>query len=94
MTLNYSVIVGNIKLVLYDDRQNSATKGEIQEIFIGDKNYCLVKIPNGVWNGFKAVGSREAIVANCATLPHSPGEILRKDPFSKDISYDWNIKHG
>jgi dTDP-4-dehydrorhamnose 3,5-epimerase len=30
MILNYAVISGNIKLVLYDDRNDSPTKGEIQ----------------------------------------------------------------
>lgn len=94
MALNYVVVSGNIKLVLYDDRQDSSTKGEVQEIFIGDKNYCLVKIPKMVWNGFKSIGNKEAVVANCATHPHDPQEIVRKDPFTKDIIYNWDIKHG
>ena len=37
------------------------------------------------WNGFKGMGTKEAIVANCADLPHDPDEIMRKDPFTKDI---------
>jgi dTDP-4-dehydrorhamnose 3,5-epimerase len=63
------------------------------EIFMGEDNYCLVKIPPMVWNGFKGVGSSEAIVANCASIPHHPDEIKRKDPFTKDIPYDWNLKN-
>ena len=51
MILNYAVPVGNIKLVLYDDRANSSTRGEIQELFLGPDNYCLVTIPPLVWNG-------------------------------------------
>jgi len=96
MTLNYAVISGMIKLVLYDKRPKSPTKGEITELFIGQDNYCLVIVPPGVVNGFKAYGdaSRPAIVANCATEPHSPDEITRIDPFSKDIPYKWDIKHG
>ncbi|MFH1292389.1 MAG: dTDP-4-dehydrorhamnose 3,5-epimerase family protein [bacterium] len=93
MVLNYSVVKGNIKLVLYDGRDDSATKGEIQEIFMGDKNYCLVQIPCGVTNGFKGVGDEEAIVANCATIPHDPNEIERIDPLNNDISYNWEIKY-
>ena len=93
MTLNYAVISGMIKLVLYDDRKDSKTKGELMEIFLGDENYCLVKIPPNVWNGFKGIGVKEAIVANCATLPHDPKEIKRKDPFTKDIPYDWKLKN-
>ncbi len=94
MTLNYAVVVGIIKLVLYDDREESSTKGEIQEIFLGSSNYALVRIPPLVWNGFKGVGTGEAIVANCSTIPHDPGEIERKDPFENDIPYDWALKHG
>lgn len=93
MTLNYAVISGSIKLVLYDARRGSLTKGEIQEIYLGDSNYCLVTVPPGVVNGFKGVGVRESIVANCATLPHDSLEIVRIDPASKDIPYDWSLKH-
>ena len=89
MTLNYAVISGMVKLVLYDPRDNSPTKGEIQELFIGEDNYVLVKIPHGIYNGFKGMGTKPAIVANCATLPHRPDEIERLDPFTSDIPYDW-----
>ncbi len=93
MTLNYAVVSGMIKLVLYDPRENSKTKGEVQEIFLGSENYSLVTIPTGVWNGFKGISSPMAIVANCATLPHDPEEIIRLDPISNtEIPYDWSIK--
>jgi dTDP-4-dehydrorhamnose 3,5-epimerase len=94
MTLNYSVISGMIKLVLYDDRDGSPTKGELQELFIGQENYQLVKIPPYIWNGFKGVGSEMAILANCATLPHDPDEIIRMSPFDESIPYDWELRHG
>lgn len=94
MVINYAVPAGMIKLVLYDARDGSPTKGEIQEIFMGEENYCLVRVPTGVVNGFKAVGNRMAIVANCATIPHDPSEITRIDPFTPDIPYKWDVKHG
>lgn len=94
MTLNYAVVSGMIKLALYDDRDDSPTKGELQEIFTGDANYALVSIPPGIWNGFKGCGATPAIVANCADLPHDPDEIVRLDPFSPKIPYDWSLKHG
>jgi len=93
MILNYAVPVGNIKFVLYDDRENSPTKGNIQEIFMGQDNYVLVTVPPLIWNGFKGIGDVSAIVANCASIPHDPDEIIRMDPFDKKISYDWEIKH-
>lgn len=93
MTLNYAVVSGTIKLVLYDDRTDSPTRGEVQEIVVGDGNYALVSVPVKVWNGFKGVGTTPAVVANCATEPHDPEEIRRMDPFSPDIPYDWSLKH-
>lgn len=93
MTLNYAVPHGNIKLVLYDDREGSPTKGEVQELFLGPDNYCLVTIPPMVWNGFKGIGTQTAIVANCATIPHDPAEIDRLDPADPSIPYHWAIVH-
>jgi len=94
MVLNYAVPVGKIKLVLYDDRAGSPTKGEIQEIYLGPDNYNLVVIPALVWNGFKGAGPETAFVANCATIPHDPTEIERMEPADPRIPYDWDIKHG
>jgi len=93
MTINYAVVSGMIKLVLYDKRENSPTKGELMELFIGEDNYTLVHIPPGIINGFKCVGTKPAIVANCATIPHDPNEIIRIDPFDKSIPYNWELKH-
>lgn len=93
MTLNYAVISGQIKFVLYDDRSFSPTFGITQELFLSPENYFLVTVPPLIWNGFKAVGSVTAIVANCATLPHNAAEIERKSIFDNSIPYDWDIKH-
>lgn len=90
MTLNYSVITGMIRLVLYDDRKDSKTKGNLMEILMGDDNYALVKVPPKVWNGFKGMGKIPSIVANCATIPHDPEEIKRIDPHDRKIPYDWD----
>jgi dTDP-4-dehydrorhamnose 3,5-epimerase len=93
MTLNYAVVSGMIKLVLFDDRVGSRTKGELTELFLGESNYALVKIPPGVWNGFKGIGIIPAIVANCSTHAHDPNEIQRLDPFKNHIPYDWMLKN-
>jgi dTDP-4-dehydrorhamnose 3,5-epimerase len=94
MTINYAVVHGNIKLVLYDQREDSNTWGELQEIVFGQVNYQLVRVPPGVVNGFTAVGADRAIVANCADIPHDPAEITRIDPFTPTIPYDWKPRHG
>lgn len=93
MTLNYAVPHGRIKLVLYDERDDSPTRGELMEIFLGADRYALVTIPPMVWNGFKGYGTEMALVANCADLPHDPDEIDRLDPFDARIPYTWDLRH-
>ena len=93
MILNYAVPIGKIKFVLYDERPDSPTCGEVQELFLGSENYCLVTVPPNVWNGFKGIGTEMALVANCASIPHDPSEISRLDPASNHIPYDWALKH-
>jgi dTDP-4-dehydrorhamnose 3,5-epimerase len=93
MTLNYACIFGRVKLVLYDDRAGSATRGEIVEIFLGPDQYSLVVIPPQVWNGYKGMSDPFAIIANCCTHAHDPARSTRLDPFDRSIPYDWNLRH-
>ena len=93
ITQNYAVVLGMIKLVLFDSRETSSTQGELMELFIGEDNYSLVKMPPGVTNGYKTIGVKPALIANCATEPHDPDEMVRIDPFSAEIPYDWALKH-
>ena len=92
MTLTYAAVSGKIKLVLFDDRIESPTKGKIEEIFLSDEEYFTVTIPPLIWNGFKSIENKPAIIANCADIPHSEDEIERiefNDPF---IPYEWDMK--
>jgi dTDP-4-dehydrorhamnose 3,5-epimerase len=94
MTLNYACVFGRIKLVLYDDREDSPTRGDLQEIFLGPDNHALVVIPPEVWNGFKGMSDPFAIVANCCTHAHDPSRSSRLDPFDNHIPYDWAVTHA
>ena len=94
MTVNYVCVIGKIKLVLFDDRPESSTKGELQEIFLTTENYRLVTELARVWNGFKSVENKFSIIANCSDIPHEAEEMSRKpfdDPY---FNYNWNIKLG
>lgn len=93
MTLNYACVFGRIKLVLYDERPNSPTQGELMEIFLGPDHYSLVSIPPEVWNGFKGMSDPFAVVANCCTHVHDPSRSRRLDPFNNNIPYDWAVRH-
>lgn len=93
MTLNYACIFGRIKLVLYDERPGSSTRGELVEVFLGPDDYSLVVIPPEVWNGLKGMSDPYAIVANCSTHEHDPARTTRLDPFNNHIPYDWAVRH-
>jgi dTDP-4-dehydrorhamnose 3,5-epimerase len=93
---NFAVITGMMKVVLYDSRDNSPTKGEINEFFMGDHNPILLQIPKLVYHGFKCISDREAVVINIPTEPYNyknPDE-YRLDPHTTDIPYNWSRKDG
>jgi dTDP-4-dehydrorhamnose 3,5-epimerase len=94
MTLNYACVFGRVKLVLFDDRAGSATRGEIAEIFLGPDQHSLVVIPPEVWNGHKGMSDPFSIIANCCTHTHDPSRTTRLDPLGTDIPYDWNLRHN
>jgi len=87
--LNYTCVKGEVKLVLFDDREESKSKNKIQEIILSPKNYNLVTIPPKIWNGFKGLDTEESIIANCLTLPHNENEMVRKDPSDRSFNYKW-----
>ena len=80
------------KLVLYDDRKKSRTKGFFQEIILSNKNHFLVSIPPNIWNGFRSADGKIAVLANCSDIPHDPEEIKRTPYNDKSIDYNWKLK--
>jgi dTDP-4-dehydrorhamnose 3,5-epimerase len=95
-TDHFSVVKGMIKLVLYDSRKDSPTKGEVNEFILGEHNPLLVKIPPLVFHGFKCVSEQEAICINVPTEVYNydqPDE-FRVDPHDNDIPYKWERKDG
>ncbi|MFC1517399.1 dTDP-4-dehydrorhamnose 3,5-epimerase family protein [Candidatus Margulisiibacteriota bacterium] len=93
---NVVCIRGMIKLVLFDDRKGSKTKGKINEFFIGDQGPKLVHIPKGVYHGWKCVSEETAYIINLPDKVYNykkPDE-HRVDPHKNDIPYDWATKDG
>ena len=97
---NMACVKGMMKLVLYDGREKSRSKGEISEFVIGERNLLLVKIPPGVWHGFKAISEDYAIMLNVPTevYDHKEPDEYRLPPDTEKIPYDWKLaswlKHG
>ena len=95
-TDNFACVRGMMKVVLYDSRTGSPTKGEINEFFIGEHNNSLIQIPRMVTHGFKCISEYEAIIVNCPTecYNHKKPDEYRMDPHKSDILYDWSRKNG
>ena len=93
---NFSVVKGMVKLVLFDQRADSPTYGEVNEFFLGEHNPMLIHIPPEVWHGFKCIGEEEAIIVNVVTAPYDydePDE-FRVPPHSDEIPYNWELREG
>ena len=88
-TLNYACVYGKVKLVLYDEREQSKTLGKYQELFLSIENYSLITIPPNVWNGFKGLNKGHSIIANCLNLPHNEKEMIRSEINDKRFNYKW-----
>lgn len=93
---HFVVVRGTFKIALYDSREDSPTHGLVNEFFLGDHNPKLLQIPNGVYHGFKNVGTCEGIVINVPTELYNYAEPDEyRLPFDTDeIPYDWAIKMG
>lgn len=61
---------GSVKVVLYDERQDSGTMGMINELFFGEQNRALLHIPRYVWHAVKNIGQTDALFVNMPTAPY------------------------
>jgi dTDP-4-dehydrorhamnose 3,5-epimerase len=90
MTLNLIVPVGIIRFVIYDDRPESSTNGQFQEVTLSkQKNYCRLTVPPMVWLGFQGVDESPNILLNIASILHQLNEAERKD--LKEFKFDWSL---
>ena len=99
-TDNFTCIHGMMKVVLYDSRENSPTYENIIELFVGDKNPLLLRVPPLVYHGFKGIGTETAYFLSISTEHYNyfePDE-FRLPPDTDLIPYDWGLtpglKHG
>jgi dTDP-4-dehydrorhamnose 3,5-epimerase len=95
-TDHFIVVKGMMKVVLYDMRENSSTKGEINEFFMGELNPMLITIPPGVLHGMKCISEEIAFLINIPTEIYEYGDPdeHRVAAHDNDIPYDWGRKDG
>lgn len=88
MTLNFVVPVGKIRVVIFDDRPQSSTKGNFFDVTLSHDNYQRITIPPSLWVAFSGIGEDLNLLLNLANLEHDPMEVKRKDSLN-DIIYKW-----
>jgi dTDP-4-dehydrorhamnose 3,5-epimerase len=62
---------GTMRIVLYDDRPESPTYKMLNELFIGEHNRALLRIPFGVYHAVQNVGDTDALFINAPTRPYN-----------------------
>jgi len=92
---NFACVSGMVKLVLVDTRDDSPTRGAVNEFFVGSLNPLLVQVPRLVYHGWKCIGEEVALVVN------TPTEVYRYDDPDEyrlaphgTLPYDWSRKDG
>lgn len=95
-TDHFVCVHGMAKVVLYDDREGSPTRGEVNEFFLGWQQPRLLKIPAGVLHGFKGISEEMALIVNVPTELYNYGEPdeYRLPAHSDQVPYDWARKDG
>lgn len=95
-TDNFTCLKGKVKIVLYDARKDSKTKGEINEFIMTFEQPQMIRIPLGVYHGFETACDEESMILNVPTMPYNhedPDE--HRVPFnSPEVPYKWNSKKG
>ena len=90
MTTNLAVPVGTVRVLLVDERSDSATSGNTADVSLGESNYGLLIVPPLVWSGFYNDTAATTLVANCASIPHDPDEVERRDADDMRMPRPWS----
>lgn len=95
-TDHFCAVKGMAKIVLYDPRRGSPTRGIVNEFFCGDLAPSLVVIPPMVYHGFKGISGEPTLIINVPTetYNYSQPDEFRLPPHTKKIPYDWARKDG
>ena len=89
-TQNLTVPVGRVRFAIWDDREDSPTRGTVYMVELGrPDHYRRLRIPAGLWYGFCCLSPQPALIANCADLPHDPHDAELRPQDDARIPYSW-----
>ena len=74
MVSNLIVPTGEVRFVFFDDREDSATKGEFFAVNLSRDNYCRLTVQPGLWMAFQGIGKEINLLLNIASIVHDPKE--------------------
>lgn len=66
----YFVLSGEMKIVMFDGRENSPTRGQVSSIVLSSYQRRIFNIPQGIWHANWNIGSTDVIVVNFPTIPY------------------------
>ncbi len=91
---HFVVVKGMIRVGLYDMREGSPTRGEVNEFYLGENNDIVLKIPVGVAHGYKTVGVEPSLLVNFPSEVYNPEEPDEyRLPWDTDqIPFNWEIE--
>jgi len=89
MTCNFVVLVGGVRIIVVDDRNDSCTNGVFNEFILSRNNYFRLTVPPGVWYGFTGTNKGANILINIANLPHNPEEQINIPEKNELINYSF-----
>lgn len=79
-TLNIVVPVGTIRFVIYDDRKESPSYGQFEDIVISVKdNYKRLTVAPGLWMAFQGLGAGISMLMDIIPEIHNPDEADKCD---------------
>ena len=89
-TQNIAVPFGRIRLVVFDDREDSPTRGCVANLELGRPDaYSRVRLPPQLWYGFGCISDTCALLVNCSNMPHDPAESATRPLGDPSIPYTW-----
>ncbi|MHC4639851.1 MAG: dTDP-4-dehydrorhamnose 3,5-epimerase family protein [Planctomycetota bacterium] len=68
------VAKGMLKVALFDDRKDSPTYGVVNELYIGEHNPALLRVPPGIQHGWMCISNTEAYIVNITSETYNYSE--------------------
>jgi dTDP-4-dehydrorhamnose 3,5-epimerase len=80
------VYAGVLRIVLYDGRTDSPTRGTVNVFHLGGHDRALLSIPAGVWHAVQNVGADEGAFVNLPSRPY-----VHEDPDKHRLPLDNDV---